>query len=670
MLNIMPYKVRGSLESPCSYVWIVRVLFLLFCSVITVQGGEIQFSAGYQEYNQRLGIVILKEDASIVGTDFDIQGDNLQYDLNTGEIFARGNVELLKDSDLVRAQEIVYNVRTRSGRLEKFDSILQNAFVKGQSAVLIPQSMTLRDGCVTTCDHAHHHYKITARKMVLVPGRALYLKRASFFVGNRKILTVPAYKFSLDKDKNSQPFFIVPGYDLSRGLHAKINLDWYSHESLYGNLSLTPSARQGTEWSSDLHYGHSKKALSKLKMSEHLDKFRGARTLRGTLEQEWTHSFSKASTRVNYVAESFRSSETNQELNLGINFQTQVGNGFRAGIAYEAREDPDKDRYLLDNGIQSVDRLPEISLNSPTVALGSLPLRIRYGGRFTRFRERTIQGNVSRDVLEGTLGLFSERFKWGKTGLQFQSQARFSDYSAGESREYLSLNARLNQELFHGWALETFYNLHEVKGLSPFRSFDFILPREGMTHRLNYRGANLAGTLFQATYDIEKRTYSALSSYLNYRFSVEDTPTTLSLRTIYDPGANPSSLSALKLDRVFAGLRFDHGDSWDLNLQAQYSKKFARWESFTQTAHFLVGRRSRFQIQNHFNALQDEWTRLSLGWIQDFHCLEGSVDWDFKQKELAFQFYLKQGRGNGFGFQADYKEGLRVSPDLPDIVEP
>jgi len=635
-----------------------------------VFSGEIHFSAGYQEYNQRLGIVILKSEAMIIGDDFEIKAENLQYDLNTGEIYARNGVELLKEGDLIEAEEVAYNSRTRRGRLEKFDSILQNAFVKGESALLVPQSMTLRNGCVTTCDHSHHHYQITARKMVLIPGRALYLKKASFFLGGRKILDLPAYKFNLNKEVKDQPFFLIPGYDLSRGLHAKINLDWYFKEKLYGNLSFTPSARQGTDWSVEARYDNEDAYRSQLVASEHHEKFRGSKTLRGALEQNFKTRASRGEVRINYVQDSFRSGDKNQELNLGFDIKAPVGRGYMAGIAYQEREDPDKDRYLLDNGIQTVDRLPELRLDSPTKSVGTLPLRYRYSGKFTRFREQTLQGTLRREMLEGELGLFSEKFKWRNTGLQFQSQARFSDYSGGANRDYFNVNLRLDQKLTSRWSLDSFYNFHHVKGQTPFRSFDLILPQEGMTHRLNYRSSRLSGTLFQATYDLKRKNYSSLSSYLNYRTELRGIPMSLSLRTLYDPGSQGESLSGLRLNRVFAGLRLDQGEKWDWNLQGQYSKISGSWESFTQTAHFLGGPRSRFQIQNHFNAIQDEWTRLSLGWIQDFHCLEGRLDWDFKQKELAFQFYLKQGRGSGFGFQADYARGLRVSPDLPDILEP
>lgn len=650
-----------------------KLLFLFLCIWLghgTLLAKEIRFSAGYQEYNQRLGVVILKSEAVIVGDDFEIKAQNLQYDLNTGEIYARNGVELLKDGDLIEAEEIAYNSRTRRGRLEKFESILQDSFVQGESAILVPQSMTLKNGCVTTCDHSHHHYQIRARRMVLIPGKALYLKGASFYIGGRKILDLPAYKFNLNKNVSDQPFFLIPGYDLNRGLHAKINLDWYYKEKLNGQIKLIPSARQGTDWSAEANYGNSDHYKAQVNASKHQENFRNTQTYRGSLSQKFKSSKISGETNLQYMEDQFVSGAENQELNIGLNLSAPIGKGYYLGASYQEREDLDADKYTLDNGVQTVDKMPELRLDSPTKSIGRLPLRYRYSGRFTRFREQTFRGSLRQEMLEGELGIFSEKLRWGNTGIQFQSQGRLSDYSAGLSRDYWNLNLRIDQKLGSLWSIDSFYNLHTVKGESPFRSFDLLLPQEGVTHRLNYRGAHLSGTLFQSTYDLKRKRYSALSSYLNYRMTNPYVPISFSLRTTYNPGRGGEALSGLSLNRVFAGIRLDGGEQWDWNLQGQYAKDLNSWESFTQTSNFSIGLKSRFQIQNHYNAIQDEWTRLSLGWIQDFHCLEGRLDWDFKQKELAFQFYMKQGQGAGLGFQADYANGLRVSPDLPDILEP
>ena len=286
----LPHKSQAALGCGSSRPRHLFLFLWLWLGHGLLLSQEIRFSAGYQEYNQRLGIVVLKSEAVIVGDDFEIKAQNLQYDLNTGEIYARNGVELLKDGDLIEAEEIAYNSRTRRGRLEKFESILQDSFVKGESAILVPQSMTLKNGCVTTCDHSHHHYQIRAKKMVLIPERALYLRGASFYLNGRKILDLPAYKFNLNKNMSDQPFFLIPGYDLNRGLHAKINLDWYYKEKLNGQISLIPSARQGTDWSFEANYRHSEAYKSHITASKHQENFRNTRTYRGSLSQKFKSS--------------------------------------------------------------------------------------------------------------------------------------------------------------------------------------------------------------------------------------------------------------------------------------------------------------------------------------------------------------------------------------------
>ncbi len=649
---------------PC---FLISCLLLGFCLGVNFGADRIQFSAAYQEYNQGRGLVILKDEASIVGSGFEVHGQTLQYDLNTGDILAHGAVRLLKDGDLTEAKNLLYNVRPRRGEAREFNSILQNTFIKGKTATLSPQSITIRNGCATTCDHSHHHYKITARKMILIPGEKLFLKNASFYLGRRKILSMPAYKFDLGQKKSAGPLLIVPGYDKSRGIHTRLESDFFVSEELYGTASISPSSRQGLDWSLDLAMNPKGAMAGSLVLDESFDRLQGNHSRRASLTESWGRERSEpGNLKVDYLQDRFDNNLENKELNLRLDWEKSLGRGWRARLDYALREDLDGSRYTLDDRIQSLDKLPGIKIHSPTWNLKTLPVKFRYGGGFTRFRENSFQGREDHGVSEVFLDSFVDLYKGGRSSVRLNTKTRFTHYSGSQNRQYLRANILSKSKLPGPFSMETRYNIHHVDGASPFKTFDFLGPSEQITQRFNLRSKHFAGTLFQGSYDLKTDQFSRLSSFLQFRNQWKDWPYRLGLRTIYRPGIS-SSFSGWSLDRFFLSGNLRRGEGFKTSLRGQYSNLRGRWESFSHSVDFLLMNQNKISLDSHYNPLSDEFTRLSLGLIRDLHCLEGRLDWDFKQKELEVQLYLKQGSGDGLGLSFDYQDQLSVRSDLPGI---
>ena len=644
--------------------------FLFYSSAFAGSESKIEFSADYQEYNQRLGLVILKDEARIVGSDFEIAGKNLQYNLATGDIHARGDVELLRDDEVLEAEILHYNVRTKVGSTEGIEAIFQNTFVEAESAEIDRSGLLLRNGCASTCDDVHYHYHIRARKMVLVPGKALYLKGVKFYLGKTKVLSLPAYRFNLAGKKFEAPLKLIPGFDASRGFYSKVGWDFYFNPQFYGELDLVPTSRQGVEMRMDLQINQETKFPARVKLEQQRDRFRSSTTRRANFNQQYKKSEKGfADLTVDYLEDEFSPIQSNKELNTRLHWTRHMPFGWRGELDYEVRHDLDKDNYLADNRVQSLDRLPSLYFESPTRSMESIPWNFRLGTKFTRFRENSFQGRVARDVKEIFLNAFQDTYQYGRSTFSMNSQFRFSHYSGGSQREYFRLNAGWNHDFGEGWNSSTQYYTHHVGGSSPFRTFDLLTPRERLTQRFSYRQGNWSGTLLQMGYNFKNDQYDSLSSYLQYRDNWKQRPYFLGLRASYANKLTPGSLGNLSIDQLFMSLRMEESDHWDFDFRAKYSNLRSRWESFTHSTNYILGGKTRLSFQEHYNAITNEFTRIKLGWIRDLHCLESRMDWDIKQKEFTFQVYLKQGRGDGLGLRLNYEDALSVKPDLPGIDE-
>ncbi|MBW7877325.1 MAG: LPS-assembly protein LptD [Candidatus Cloacimonetes bacterium] len=649
-------------------------LLLAFCliSAIYAQKGSISFSAGYQEYNQATGFVILKDNASILGDDFQIEAENLQYNLRTGEIYAVSKVRLIRGEDIMRSDSLLYNAKTRQGRVEDFRAIMENTFVTGQSAILMPASMRMNHGFATTCSEEECHYKIVAREMLLIPDQALYLKGAAFYLGNTRVFSLPAYRFLLDKDKGmAAPLFLVPGYDSSRGVHAKVRSNFIVNENFYGTVELKPTARQGLEWFAEVEINQQKKAPARIRIDQQKDEFTRTDTQRVALEQAWYPTDNTdVQLRMDYLRDQFLIGADNEELNTFLEMRQRLAGGWTGRASYQVREDLDRNRFLLDNRIQSLDRKPSIELESPTRRVERTPYQYNFGVRWTDFTEQDFLGRVDSQDREVFANLFQDTLKFGKTRWDMNVQGRYNDYSNDGHRSYLRLNTGITHDFGSGFGYANRYNLNDVHGQSPFRGFDRLLDQEQITHRFYYNHGQFSSTLFQMAYDFKRHQYSNPSSAFQYRSVHNGFPWVAGLRLGYDAGPVASDLSDLKLANLAWNFNIRNGEEWSHELRGQYSWLNQQWESFTQVSDFLAHPKVYMRTENHYNALTSEFTRVKLGLIRDWDCLEGRLDWDFKQEELIVQVYLKQGSGSGLGLKLNYDTVLSVKPDLPGIEEP
>ena len=129
-------------------VYFVLHFIILSSTLFASSGNKIEFSADYQEYNQRLGVVILKDSARIVGSDFEIAGKNLQYNLSTGDIHARGQVELQRDDEVLEAEILHYNVKTKVEAQRELKLSFKILFVEAESAEIDRSDAVKRCLCI------------------------------------------------------------------------------------------------------------------------------------------------------------------------------------------------------------------------------------------------------------------------------------------------------------------------------------------------------------------------------------------------------------------------------------------------------------------------------------------------------------------------------------------
>lgn len=646
---------------------IISVL-LFFCLGVNLAGQaqKIYFNAAYLEYNQGLNMIILKDEAAISSTDFRIQANNLQYNIDSGDIVAQGNIRLWRADEIVEGENIIYNVHTAEGRVNNFRSISQNTFIRGQEADIYPRKNTLKNGSFTTCEHEHPHYRISAKEMVLLPDQALLLKNAAFYLGNRKLFSMPAYRFDLRQGYVKAPLLLLPGYDRSRGFYVKGSWSFLLDEKNHGELKLLPTARQGLDFSLSLFLNDDTNKPTNINFSKQENRSVGGLTHRLQLSQAWeTERHGDFQVNTSYLWDRQRFLGLNKEFDYSAIWTDTIKNG-HLQLEFTGREDPDHDTYIADNNMRYLEKLPAFTIESNTRQSEQWPLQYRYGGKWSYFKENQPGSLIKEQDRELYANIFADTIQHKNSITGMNLQLRANQYSSGDNRQYYRFNLNSSQNMGAHFSLQSNYHKHEVFGDNPFLAWDKQRSSESVTERLNYSGRNLSATVFQFNYNIQNSWFSNPSSYFHYHSVYNTMPWSLGLQLAYRQQKN-NSLQDMKADNAFASLHLQKSLAESFTLRGQYSNTNSRWESFGSEAKFFGNQQHYLEIGSHYNAISHEFTKISLGVIKDFDCMEGRIDWDFRQKEFTIQVYLKQGSSVGLGLRVDYDNQFSVKPDLPGI---
>ncbi|HEX9246352.1 MAG TPA: LptA/OstA family protein, partial [bacterium] len=126
-----------------------------------------------------------------------ITADHLDGSADTQEITATGHVTLSQGLTTATGSLLTYNLGTKVGRMENMTGLFGPLHVSGQAIEIAPGQDVVSEASVTPCDPDNPFYKITARKIVIVPDQSFTAYDASLWVGGVRVITLPSYTSGL-----------------------------------------------------------------------------------------------------------------------------------------------------------------------------------------------------------------------------------------------------------------------------------------------------------------------------------------------------------------------------------------------------------------------------------------------------------------------------------------
>lgn len=183
-----------------------------------------------------------------------IEADQLSYSEDTGEVLARGNVQITQLGQQLQAEEIngntklsdfwvkeqtvftepgtrltgvdtFYNYKMHTGTMQEAFGIVDRERLTGKKIDIYPQSFTVHDGTTTGCPAKIPDYHMSADRIEIWPGDKLIAYNAKFWIKKTVIYTMAKYQKSLKKGEEDSAFPQI-SYNNKDGLGIRQHLEY------------------------------------------------------------------------------------------------------------------------------------------------------------------------------------------------------------------------------------------------------------------------------------------------------------------------------------------------------------------------------------------------------------------------------------------------------------
>jgi len=202
--------------SPTVALVITAIAFLFFVPGIPAQGqqrssatqaaaeGPIDTKADQLNYDRKTGWVVATGNVVITRGAARLTANFARLNIKTEDVHAFGNVVLTEGDSVWKGESLDYNFGEKtgsaagiSGRTEPF-RIIKNDRVEKTG----PNTFVLHNATVTTCTNEFHHchYHVVARKVTVVPGDYLSVRRGVWYFAGVPVMYLPMWTKDLRDD--------------------------------------------------------------------------------------------------------------------------------------------------------------------------------------------------------------------------------------------------------------------------------------------------------------------------------------------------------------------------------------------------------------------------------------------------------------------------------------
>ncbi len=164
------------------------------------------------------GIATAIGDVHIKYGDTEITAQRADYNSNTGDVMAKGDVTVWKAGITYKGENLMYNIKTneltgnaiRSGMSQGAGGgTIYYTTEKFQTETKFIDRIDGEQTIMTTHDYANPNFRVKAREMTIYPGDRIIMKRITVYAGKTPVFWFPYLSQPLDDEVG---YKVIPGY--------------------------------------------------------------------------------------------------------------------------------------------------------------------------------------------------------------------------------------------------------------------------------------------------------------------------------------------------------------------------------------------------------------------------------------------------------------------------
>ena len=227
---------------------------------LMTQKSPIFFQADRQEILEKERLFILSGHVSIWKDDFKITAEEVQIEQWTGNIHARGNVEIRFSKDVMTGDEAQYNYETGEGWINNVRAAVEpSIFMEGDRLVKLTDyehtqqgQYILHNGFVTACSGESPDWRIKTKYALIRIENYAHMNKSSFWVSKMPLFYLPYWFYPTKSDRATGLLIPEVSFNTNRGLILSEAFFWaindYMDMTLGGTVFTKVGFGEEFEW--------------------------------------------------------------------------------------------------------------------------------------------------------------------------------------------------------------------------------------------------------------------------------------------------------------------------------------------------------------------------------------------------------------------------------------
>ena len=654
---------------------------------------------------------------AVTSGDLSLEGNLLNMDLTTGEVWVQGDVKLRQGERELQGEVLVYNFETGQGSFEeaRAEFILPektgSVFLKGQTIGIDEEKYTVQGAEFTTCDLAESHFHLATKELEYYPGEKVVIRGVTYYEGKVPLFYWPYVVIPLDLDDGFNRFTLpVFGYSEIEGYYMKNTFNYYFNSKSHGELYVDLFTRLGLGVGARHFYELEK--LGKGSLYLYGIPTSSSPVLKGAFSHSWQNDNWSISTATNYEdswvkhdlstdnrlrlklaktdAEAwFKYSKnpavtTSEKQEIGLTWAQSLTDSWRFNLKASMIEQSrnEVDTRVLDYLAETVYRYGQHTFTlaaqqqyNPDLLEGESPpwtsvqripefkwtvsdlgipkLPITTQLVLGRYGERPSTVTLNRAFGQLTLAQRSWR-PTASTTFSYQGHAAGAIYGDQQKQGWLYGRVGVTQRLGTRLQFATTYSRRDVWGISPFR-FDRQSPLQTLDLNLNYTTEPLR-VIARTSYNLIKKEFSTLTIQTTWK-PMENW--SISARTDFD-------LNRKNMTNVIPTVQYKK-EELELRLGMWYQPD--RGELRRVEGEFVLPLDSwLISYDSVYEPPKQAFTKGKISVTKDFHCRKLSVSYDHVRNSVALQFTINAFPTLPLGWDSEGGLSLFDLEDVADLI--